>query len=558
MPTRRALWIALTGTLVACTGTPPGPPAEGTTKASVISKRTPQLAELIGKVKAPATLISDKGGAVVSNNAAGLVSNNGGGGLAPQGARLRDGGAGRYGLAAAAWLPVAGRAVTLTDAQGKTVAGPVTTDAAGAFRFAGVATEKAWVVRADLGAGRRLEALARTGTAAEVTPASTVALAVARSRLPDVATADAAAVGRLTAALAPVLLADETLLDLAAPLTTFTRVAAERPAVASAADGLTATPAGAGSSAAPSRLPASPAAPEPIAATTPKPPVAPSATASPGGPASPGATASPIAPPKPAPDAATPWAVLPETPVGLVAFGERTFVVLPGAKTICVDTSPTMPKVATLAFTPSLTMAVGANLYVFDRAGGQFQRFVLGGSDAAPTCVAAGVRAFGILPAPSLTAGAVDDAGNILAAVVAATLPIPVSQGQPVAQMVAPSNLSFTGLLGGLKAATQDKGGWFWVGTGEDKNNLFKFEIANIPDRPQPTGERFTVPGPIRDLVPDGTGGLLIATSLATDGLFTFQGGVVEKRPTPIAVDRVAMTASRAIRALSGGNLHRL
>ncbi len=534
---RRGVSIALAGTLVACTAAPPAQTPGGATIGAVSVKRTPQLAELTGKVKAPATLISDHGAGVVSNNGAGVVSN--------QGALVIGNNTGGYRLAATAWVPVARRPVVLTDAKGKTVAGPVTTDAAGAFRFPGVEADKTWVVRAELGVGRTLEALARTGTAAEVTPASTVALAVARARVPDVATADAAAVGRLAAALAPVLLADETLLDLAAPLATFTRAAALRPAVETAAAALEAptTPARPSASATP------PAGARPQ----------PSASAKPAGtPAPPGASPSPAPSAPPAPGAATPWAVLPEIPVGLAAHGERTFVVLTSEKSIRVDTTPAMPEVAKLAFTPSLTMAQGASLFVFDRAAGKFHRFQLGGTAEAPTCVEADARDFGILPAPALTAGAVDATGNILAAATAATLLIPVSQGEPVAQLVAPNKLSFTGLVGGLKAAVADGGGWFWVGTGEAQDNLFRFEIANIPDRPQPTGKRFTVPAPIRDLATTGEGGLLIATRQKTGGLFAFDGGVVKQLAAPDAVDRVAVTASGAIRALSGSNLHRL
>jgi hypothetical protein len=113
---------------------------------------------LTGKVKAPASIVSDNGGLVISDNGGGIVSNNGSG-FGGNGGHKSAVGVGFH-LAAAGLTeqPVVNRPVYLLDAAGRVVVDasgkPLTglTNANGEFRLAGVSTGHALVIAADLGA----------------------------------------------------------------------------------------------------------------------------------------------------------------------------------------------------------------------------------------------------------------------------------------------------------------------------------------------------------------------------------------------------------------------
>lgn len=106
---------------------------------------------LIGKVKAPTTLVSDAGSGLVSDAGSGVVSNNGAG----------------YRLAAAPeQVPLAGLRVALLDAAGTPLVDAAgqrleaTTDALGAFAFAAAPPPVALIVAVELPGGKgRLEAI---------------------------------------------------------------------------------------------------------------------------------------------------------------------------------------------------------------------------------------------------------------------------------------------------------------------------------------------------------------------------------------------------------------
>ncbi|MDB5101487.1 MAG: hypothetical protein JWM80_5908 [Cyanobacteria bacterium RYN_339] len=105
---------------------------------------TPGLAAtLTGKVKAPASLVSDHGG--------GIIANNGGG----------------YRLLAVDQAPLQGVTVTLLDAQGKPIPGipPATTQADGTYAFTATLPNQPLIARVDLGAKGALQALALTSQA---------------------------------------------------------------------------------------------------------------------------------------------------------------------------------------------------------------------------------------------------------------------------------------------------------------------------------------------------------------------------------------------------------
>ncbi|MDB5097756.1 MAG: repeat-containing protein [Cyanobacteria bacterium RYN_339] len=126
--------MAAVPTTVAATSTP----TPGVTSATA----PPAVAALTGLVTAPASLLSDHGGALVGNHGAGL--------------RV---------LAAAAEVPVAGATVRLLDAAGQPIPGPggqplvATTAADGSFAFPSLPAGHNLVLASDLGATGSLTAL---------------------------------------------------------------------------------------------------------------------------------------------------------------------------------------------------------------------------------------------------------------------------------------------------------------------------------------------------------------------------------------------------------------
>ena len=510
MRIRAALAMVSVGALIACAGAPPQPQPLTVAKARVPAKPARAVADLTGKVKAPASLISDHGAGVISNNGAGVIANNAAGALGTSGRfRLR--------AAASGWVPVGGRPVVLVDVAGKVQAGPVTTDQAGAFRFPAVATGKAWVLRADLGGGRTLEALARAGTGeAAVTPATTVALAVVRARVDDLEAADTAAVRRLATEVEQALAADEALLDLANPLGTFDRVAAVRPAADLAAQALRASP--------------GPSTPSEGPTTTQVGP-----TTAPTGPL--------IAP-------SGAFAALPEEPLGLVVNGERVFVVLPSARSVRSDVSTDLPEVASLDFEPRFMASRPGTMFLYDAAEPAMRRFALGGTPEQPTCVAGVSRRIGIQPAPAFGRGAVDEAETILASTDIPNLNM--GPNGEIARLMLTGDVKFNGAPAEVRAAEAIGPDRFWLATGAATDNLFEFTEG------QASATKFTVPQPITDLALGAGGTLYVATSATSDGLYRLTGGKLTQMPVPFPVDRVAVTASGALRILSGRNLHRL
>jgi sugar lactone lactonase YvrE len=176
------------GPAIAATRTPGAgaasePPAVGTPGPSGPGPGTITTAvhATLGVVRAPASLLANNGGGIVSDNGGGLVGSAGGGVVSngggayrassPAGAFRRPAGA-AYRLKAAALdqVPVAGVTVALLDAAGAPVAGPdgkpltAVTGADGAYRLEGAPRVNNLVVQVALpGAKGELRAIAPKG-----------------------------------------------------------------------------------------------------------------------------------------------------------------------------------------------------------------------------------------------------------------------------------------------------------------------------------------------------------------------------------------------------------
>lgn len=125
-------------------------------------------AALSGKVKAPASLISDNGGGIISNNGGTVVSNNGGSLVSDHGGGLTSK-TKRVLLASVDEVPVAGVTVSLLDAANQQVKGPdgqpitAVTDRDGNYAFASLPADHNLVISSNLGKTGNLTALATKG-----------------------------------------------------------------------------------------------------------------------------------------------------------------------------------------------------------------------------------------------------------------------------------------------------------------------------------------------------------------------------------------------------------
>lgn len=516
----RLIPIALAALLLAACNGGAQPSAPTAPKRSVAPARVqPALADLTGKVKAPASLLANNGGGLVANNGGGLVANNGSGVVANNGATWRlsalEQGARRL-QAATPWVALGGLSVTLVDARGKTAGAPITTGADGSFRFPAVSTGNAWVVRASLGEGRTLEALARAGEPeAAVSPASTTVLAVARKRAANLDALAPTAVAKLTQEVEAAQVADDALIDLADPLGAFTRIAAARPTAAAAADALEASAQGA--------LPG--ATPAPAA----------SATAAPGAGLSLAAGGSILA-------------NLPEAPSGLAAYGEHVLAVLPTARAVWSDSGREMKEAARLDFTPSALAVNASDAYVFDRAGGRFVRFALQDAGGKLGLTAAEPRKFPLQPAPRVDRAAVDAAGQFLLA--ASESSVKLGTGDLFVRLPVVGGAKLTGASARVLGVACSGLDTFWVGTDAASGNLYQEQAGTK------LGAPLTIPQPIRDVAvaPDGT--VYVATTNPKDGLLRVSGGVVTSLRVHLLLDHLAVTSSGLLRALVGKDLY--
>jgi hypothetical protein len=132
-------------------------------------------ANLTGKVKVPAGIVSDHGGAIISDQGGNIIGNNGG-------SILGNNGASRRLLATQAQLPYVGATVRLLDAAGQPVPGPdgrpltATTDAQGAYSFRATLPARNLLVDVQLPEGKgSVQAIApRATTSVDVDLISTL------------------------------------------------------------------------------------------------------------------------------------------------------------------------------------------------------------------------------------------------------------------------------------------------------------------------------------------------------------------------------------------------
>ena len=461
-----------------------GAPGLGVTPAVAGSASARQAtADLTGKVKAPASLISDRGAGLVSNNGSGVISNNGGTW------RL---------LAATPWQAAGGVSVTLLSANGTPFGEPVKTSQDGAFRFKGVPKGAAWIAQASLAEGRVMATLARAGEeAVTVSPASTVALAVARTRAVDVETVAPTAFGALASEIEAHLVRTDARIDLANPLAVFRAIADESPAAAAAADAIGAV--GQGTAGAE------------------------------------------------APRAWTTFVSLPEAPVALAAHGPHVLALLPRARKVWTDQDESLVKTEALAFSPSTLAVSGDSAYVYDQAKGRFVRFTIDAATLALT--EAGERPLRITPAPQITRAAVSSDGVILAN--APQFPLPSLGGEAYLRLAEGGVHALLNLPHQIRGVATSAADTFWIGTDATAGNLVILEKGTS------VGTAITIPHPITDVAraPDGT--VYVATSDPGHGLYAVKDGVATDQGVTMALDHVIVPASGVVHVASGARLYR-
>jgi hypothetical protein len=265
--------FALAAVLAGCAGQSPSTGGE-------IHHLSTHTALLAGVAQAPASVLSNNGGAVVANNGSTLVASNSSGVISNHGATLRL-------LAAEPWQAVPGAPVNVLDFDEKAIAGVkgVTTDASGRFGVADVPTGSVVTVQVKVGAVVLTSLAMADGSSVKVDPATTLATAQLRELFKNnpagLAHASLAAFNALAASLQAVLTTEDVPLKLESPAAareTFQAVAARHPEVAAKAQA--AAPgrqkAGGGAETSPVDVPTL----APLATPTPSPTPAPSATPS--------------------------------------------------------------------------------------------------------------------------------------------------------------------------------------------------------------------------------------------------------------------------------------
>ncbi len=183
----RSAWLLVLAVMaIACVNqTPPTPP--NTIATPRLSGRLAEIT-IRGRVLLPAGLVSEAGGALISNNSGGLIangasliSNNAAGLISNNGSSYRLARPTRRLLAAFEQLPVEGMTVVLADASGAPFRSlpAVQTDAAGNFSIPNVPKGLTYTVQAKLPTPKgdiRVATLAASSAAVTVSVASTIAL----------------------------------------------------------------------------------------------------------------------------------------------------------------------------------------------------------------------------------------------------------------------------------------------------------------------------------------------------------------------------------------------